>query len=64
MPLEVIYNPAGQIIDTINHPDPPAQPRAFDGSEEFIASIKRRAEKMSRKGDYAGASYLLSKHGL
>jgi hypothetical protein len=36
----------------------------FDGNAEFLASIKRRAEKLARKGDKAGASYLLSKHGL
>lgn len=37
---------------------------ALNGSDEFAASIKRRADKLSRKGDYAAASYLLSKHGL
>jgi len=38
--------------------------KPFNGSDEFAASIKRRANKLSRKGDYAAASYLLSKHGL
>jgi hypothetical protein len=64
MGLEVIYNSAGQIIDTINHPDPVPQPRTFNGSEEFVASIKRQADKLARKGNVAAASYLLSKHGL
>lgn len=39
-------------------------PNTINGKAEFSASIKRRAEKLSRKGDYAAASYLLSKHGI
>lgn len=50
----------GQVIETdIADPEKP-----FNGSDEFAASIKRKADKLARKGDKAAASYLLSKHGL
>lgn len=40
-----------------------SQPIKYDAAE-FSSSIKRKSKKLSERGEYNAASYLLIKHGL
>lgn len=59
MGLNVIYNVAGQIIDTETTPDPPKAPDV----SAFKSIIRAKAKRLSKAGQYLESLSLLKTIG-